>query len=394
MKNLAITSYANVTLTTVHDVDMFETFNNQRLLNNETPAIKGIPHVFFTTPMLNLAEDNCFRDSYLSSMYTFHPEWLGKLSYGGNDGSAKVSTVSPFIKILYNSATNFEPKDATSKTIEVGETYYGYKLTLPASNVDSVVGDDFTVEFYDWKGLPVLNMLYSWFVYHNGVRRGTLNPKLETIRNRELDYVSSVYYFVTDMDGSTLLYWCKYTGVVPTSIPFSQFSSNYNDHDVIKFPVTFTYSFKEDMNPEILTDFNKIVSGWMHNLEGYYANAQAIESAKDLAAGSLGLSVGMLGGVAGGLLGGPLGAGIVGGITGAVTNSIVSTNLDQIYQDRDTLPVKYMETPTNDMTSEFDKNGYNIPAIIYGSYVPSDGIMRQTPTYRLVFTNYDYGSLI
>lgn len=337
---MAISSYANVKLSSIHDVDMHNTFNNRRLLDLETPVVKGIPHIFFTTPFLNLSEANCYRDPFLANMYFFHPSWLKALHYNGASGSTNeniLGTSSPFMKLLYNSATNFQTKDNTSRTQEVGETYYGYKLTLPSSNVDSIIGDDLSIEFYDWQGLPVLNTIYAWYLYHNKVRRGELNPQREHIKNRILDYTSSIYYFVTDMDNTTIQYYCKYTGVVPISVPFSQFSSEYNDHDVIKFPVNFVYSFKEDMNPEILLDFNKVTRGDVRDLNTYY-------------------------------------------------NSVDSHG--GVMYNENNLPVSYLKSPTNDGITEFDKTGYKSPMVIHGSYVNDiNNVIHQTPDFRLVFTN-------
>lgn len=240
------------------------------------------------------------------------------------------------MRIMYNSANNFQTKDATAKTQEVGETYYGYKLTLPSSDVDSIVGDELTIEFTDWSFLPVLNIMYAWFKYHTGVRRGKLNPARDSILNRVLDYTSSIYYIMTDMDNSNILYYAKYTGVVPISVPFSQFSSNYNDHDILSFPINFVYSFKEDMNPEILLDFNKVASGRARSLNNYWSDI-------DGAGGS--------------------------------------------FFDDNNLPVKYLSTPNNDGKTPYDLNGYSRPMIIHGAYVAEDGKLRQTANYRLVFTN-------
>lgn len=252
------------------DTNLFTSYNYKRIRVDENVAVKGFPHIFFTTPMLNLTLKNVNSDSFLTYMAYAHKEWLDCLSYGGNDAN-KYSTTSPFMTLLYNTATNFDTKDAVSRTKEVGETYYGFKETLPGPDVESIVGDELTINFLDLHGLPVLHILNSWFIYHNKIRRGQLSPSLDAIRAPYIDYVSSVYYFLTDMDNSSLLYWAKYTGVAPISVPFSQFSSDYSSHDIIKYPVNFVYSFKEDMNPEILTDFNKVAKGYASSIN-YNAN--------------------------------------------------------------------------------------------------------------------------
>lgn len=317
----------------IRDVNKNDAYNNLRLLNLDDAQVMGIPHIFFSTPMLNLTEPNIAQDSFLYNMYFFHPSWLKQLSYG----SGEIQTTSPFIKMFYNSATSFNTKDATSKTVEVGETYYGYRLTLPSSNVDSIVGDELTIEFLDWQGLPVLNMLNAWFVYHNKVRRGQLVPDRTFIKSRMLDYVSSIYYIVTAMDNSTILYYAKYTGVVPISVPFSAFSTTYTNHDILKYSVNFVYSFKEDLTPDIITDFNKTANGRGMTLENYYAAADA--------------------------------------------------NGGYIY-DTGNLPVEYYKCPNNDALTPYEQTGYTRVKIVHGSYVPDGATkLQQSPDYRLVFTN-------
>lgn len=242
------------------DTNFITEYNTNRLLHNTEFGIKGIPYIFFTTPMLNLTKDNCNSDSFLSYMAAMNPEVLSLLSYG-NATNSSYATSSPFIKLLSNTAVSFDAKDSVSKTKEVGETFYGYKLTLPGADVDSIVGDEISIKYRDLPGLPVLQLHKVWFDYHNAVRRGNLIPNRDAITNHYLDYTSSIYYFLCGMDGKTIEYFCKLTGVVPINVPYSTFSSDWQSHELVEYNVQYVYSFKEDMNPDILLDFNKLVIG-------------------------------------------------------------------------------------------------------------------------------------
>lgn len=242
------------------DTNPFTEYNTKRLLHQREFGVKGIPYIFFTTPMLNLTKANCDSDSFLSYMASMNPEVLSLLNYGTATDSM-YATASPFIKLLSNTAMSFDAKDSVSKTKEVGETFYGYKLTLPAADVDSIVGDEISIKFRDLPGLPVLNLHKAWFDYHNAVRRGHLVPNREAITNHYIDYASSIYYFLCGMDGQTIEYFCKLTGVAPINVPYSTFSSDWQSHELVEYNVQYVYSFKEDMNPEILLDFNKLATG-------------------------------------------------------------------------------------------------------------------------------------
>lgn len=254
----------------IKDVNMKTQYNTKRLLHNETMEVRGIPHIFITTPMLNLTQENIDRDSYLSYLSTTQPDVLSMLSYG----KGNFSTSSPFIKMLTNYAMSFDTKDSVSKTKEIGETFYGYKITIPGADVDSIVGDEVSIKYRDGSGLPVLNLHKAWFDYHNKVRRGLLAPSRDAILNHYLDYTSSIYFFLTEMDGTTLQYWCKLTGIVPINVPYSVFGGEWNSHELIEYTIQYVYSFKEDMDPSILLDFNKLNSDNKQGLEINYTEKE------------------------------------------------------------------------------------------------------------------------
>lgn len=243
------------------EVDMMEDFNTKRTQVHPHAVVKGIPYIFFSTPMMNMTKANCDRHSSLLYLAKTQPNLLSALNYGIGELTDSYFTSSPFIKLLSNTAMSFEPKDSVSKTKEVGETFYGFKLTLPAADVDSIVGDEISIKYHDLAGLPVLNLHKAWFDYHNGVRRGSITPRKDAIDKHYIDYVSSIYYFVTDLDGETILYWCKLTGVAPLNVPFSSLSSEWQNRDLIEYSIQYTYSFKEDMDPDIFLDFNKLSFG-------------------------------------------------------------------------------------------------------------------------------------
>ncbi|WCS68341.1 hypothetical protein Goe21_02310 [Bacillus phage vB_BsuM-Goe21] len=215
--------------------------------------VKGIPYIFITTPKLNLDKLNTRRDSFLMYLETLEPDLFNALTTNGK-------TVSPFIKILTNAFRGMDGKDLAARTIDVGETFYGYKQTLPISLVDSLVGDTTTVKFEEYKSLPIIKLHKAWVEYTENVRRGTFSPSKDAIKKRYLDYVSSIYYFLLDFDGETILYFSKYTGAVPISVPYANLATDGKEHDIPEISVEYSYSFKEDLDPAILMDFNKVAT--------------------------------------------------------------------------------------------------------------------------------------
>lgn len=214
--------------------------------------VKGIPYCFITTPKLNLSSLNYNRDNFLAYMYASEPDLYYSLT------THESKRVSPFIKILSNAFRGIDGKDLASRTLDVGETFYGYKQTLPISIIDSQVGDTMTLKFEEYKNLPITKIHKLWVEYTEKVRRGYFSPTEDALKKRYLDYVSSIYYFVLDFDGETILYYAKYTGAVPISVPYSELVTDGKDHDIPELSVEYVYSFKEDLDPSILMDFNKV----------------------------------------------------------------------------------------------------------------------------------------
>jgi len=257
------------------DLDIVNKYNPFRIHDdNHDHFVKGIPIIFFSTPKINFSEFNISKNTFFSYMYYEEAEIMKSLSYGVSD-SDKIASHSPFIKLLTNTAGSFNTKDTTARTKEVGETFYGFKQTLPAASVDSITGDEFSIKYHDYKDLPVLKMHKLWFEYAEAVRRGVMAPSKDAINKRYIDYVSSVYYFILDMDFETILFYSKYTGVAPTNLPYSVFSMEMGQRDVLEYDINYVYSYKEDLNPAILVDFNKIVTSGQSLYHNFTANTDS-----------------------------------------------------------------------------------------------------------------------
>ncbi|ALN97948.1 virion structural protein [Bacillus phage vB_BpuM-BpSp] len=230
----------------------YDVFKKRNVQDHDV-YIKGIPFIFITTPKLNLIDSNVNRDNFLIYMKNKEPEIFKSLTTLG-------SGISPFIKILTNSFKDMDGKDLAARTIDVNETFYGNKQTLPISIIDSLQGDTVTIAFEEYKHLPIVKLHKIWVEYTEHVRRGYFTASEDAITKRYLDFVSSIYYFELDMDGETILYYAKYTGAYPISVPYSQLVGNHSSHDIAELTVEYAYSYKEDLDPAILMDFNKVSS--------------------------------------------------------------------------------------------------------------------------------------
>lgn len=236
-------------------VNEYNIFNKD--VYNEDILVKGIPKLFISITKMNFDYDNIKRNNILSEMYGNYPFLLSTMSiYGANS----LSCSSPFIRLFSNSFQSIDGKDVAARTIDISETFYGYKQTLPISIIDSKVGDSVSIKFREYKQLPITRMINTWVEYCEQVRRGTISPTQYMMDKDEIDYTAALYYFLLDFDGETILYYSKYTGAFPMSVPYASIVAEVGSHDVVDINVEFSYSFKEDNDLAILQDFNKISS--------------------------------------------------------------------------------------------------------------------------------------
>lgn len=233
---------------TVSEYDVFKKF-----MITEDPYIGGIPFIFITTPFLNL-DENYKKDNYFIDMKNNMPKIYNSLSM---DLCKK-----PFITLCSNYFMGINGKDLAARTIDVGETMYGYKQTLPGPLVDSKIADTVSVKYHETKFLPLIKLHKLWMEYVENATLGLFYPSKTIIDKDQIDYLSTIYYFVLDRDLSTILYYCRYTGVAPVSNPFSTLVSNIGDNSEVKeIEIEYSYSYKEDLDPSILLDFNKVTTG-------------------------------------------------------------------------------------------------------------------------------------
>lgn len=244
------------------EINIYNNYNPFRLRENVEPFMGGLPVIFVTTPSMNIFGNGDVLDtlananplfSYLADTDTFI---LNQLQYNGTGGGTK----SPFIKILTNRFKGLMLKDFNMKTTEAYETSYGWKQILPSS-----INDNFTAEsslnisFAETKNLDITKIFYAWMCYIEAVRYGLHEPSQITRDNRMLDYTTSIYFFVLDFDMRTILYFCKYTGVYPVNVPLSNLvMSDITSRNAIDCSITFTYQYKEELNPQIIYDFNSV----------------------------------------------------------------------------------------------------------------------------------------
>lgn len=216
-------------------------------------------HVFFTRPNCNLFENDDLTETAkvhptIASTYMRNPILLTGLAH---DLPRRLRQTGNFNLLLSNASTSFQLSDEYIDTASSSKTLDGHQMAYGKLNTTSKASGTFTVNFDDDRNLSVYQQLKVWVDYISAVYIGELEPTYKTVINRELDYAANVYYILTAEDGYTILFWSKYYGVFPKTIPSSQYSwTKGNSLSTPSLNVEFQYSFKEDYILDTIQEFN------------------------------------------------------------------------------------------------------------------------------------------
>ena len=225
-------------------------------------------YLFFTKPDLNIIyrdpKTGVISNSDMQENLVSHPFWKDmkkrKLNIIQNCLQESCNPDDKFNHLLQNSVTStLEVPRLEGTTIDSPVNNYGvgfqYRGTSEASD-DSL---DFSLEFKDTKNLDVYYFFKAYEEYETMKHHGVISPWQGYITNRIIHDQFSVYKFLVDEDMETIIYYCKFYGVMPMGLPRDVFSS-------VDFPngLTFTIDFKaaffEELRYDILRDFNSLSS--------------------------------------------------------------------------------------------------------------------------------------
>lgn len=237
---------------------MFTQFNRFNIAFPDYHLNRTHVKIFFTRPDLNLLLDGISLNSQarLDQLYRYiysnEPKIITYLTKSG-------ATLHQFNPLISNTPKSFEVSDEYIKTVEAGETFTGHRIFYGRNDVESKAAGEISINYIDDYNLDIFKMHKIWVDYISKVFRGEFSPKSEYKLTKVLDYAVALYYFVMGPDGESILFWSKYTGVFPTNTSSSAFS--WDKETTLKMPeinIKYVYSFKNDMDPAHLAEFNTL----------------------------------------------------------------------------------------------------------------------------------------
>ena len=116
---------------------------------------------------------------------------------------------------------------------------------------------DFSLEFKDTKWLDTYMMFKAYEEYETLKHHGVVRPWKGYIENKIIHDQFAIYKFLVGEDMETIIYYAKFYGVMPKSLPRDTFSTANFDNG-LSYSIDFRAAFFEDMKPEIIYDFNAL----------------------------------------------------------------------------------------------------------------------------------------
>lgn len=221
--------------------------------------------LFFTKPDLNilkrndetgLVDQNTLNEGLIN--YPFWKDLLASRPRIINQLQLSSNMKDNFNHLLQNQViSNLEIPSLSAETIETPTNMYGVGFSYRGSSEASDDSYDFSLEFKDDRWLDVYYFFKSYEEYETLKHHGVVRPWKRYITDKVIHDQFSIYKFLVDEDMETIIYWCKFYGVMPKSLPRDTFSNATFDSG-ISYSVEFRAAFFEDLRPEIIADFNRI----------------------------------------------------------------------------------------------------------------------------------------
>jgi hypothetical protein len=235
---------------------------------NPNMALSGVREVlFFTKPDLSILKRNDITGKVYDTLNgglagrTFWEEMLTKRRTTINSLQGSVDGwTDPFNHLLQNTvSSNLEIPGLSSEGIETTKNAYGVNITYRGSSEASNDSFDFSLEFKDTKWLDVYYYFKMYEEYETLKHHGAVAPWKPYISSKILHDQFAIYKFLLDDDNETILYYAKFWGVYPKSLPRDTFSNTSFDTG-ITYSIEFKGQFFDDSDPIILREFNDLAA--------------------------------------------------------------------------------------------------------------------------------------
>lgn len=252
----------------------YYTYNRWHTYDSNLAHNKSFTYVFFTRPDLNIwdpqrktANSQVINHSEAAMLWRRYPDIFKLLV-----DFKRCNDDNNFNLLLSNQVGSFEIRDEQLSYNEAGKSWNEYVMQY-GDTYQGRTASEFSCQFTELQDYSVIQLIKFWITYIDNVARGAWSPSYNLnkgygwskngpqdshVYTKTLDYAASAYVFKCGPDGEDVLYWSKYYGIFPVNTGASALSWNAEDPvgNTPKPNITFRYSFKRDMSPISLLEFN------------------------------------------------------------------------------------------------------------------------------------------
>lgn len=253
------------------NMDWTHKFSRFGIIDPYNALVSTKEYVFITKPDLCLFDTATKKVCGSLATNPFFIDALNRYKdMGAQLQSSLEPTSSPFMNILSNTLTStVDLPDISAETIDTASNVFGTKISYRGTSHKSDEDFDFNLEFEDTKFLDVYMLFKMYDEYEKLKWNGAIDFSANAcgsdrwqnyIVNKVLHDQVAIYKFIVSDDGSRIIYWARYTGCYPISVPRSAFSDT-TSNDPQKITVGWKCQFVRDMDPIIINHFNLLVKG-------------------------------------------------------------------------------------------------------------------------------------
>lgn len=171
------------------------------------------------------------------------------------------SSLNPFINLLtYYCKGGLSLPTVTANTVETPTNAYGTNYEYRGSGESNDDMISFSLEFNDNPDLDVYRFFKTYDKYETLKSHGAIPPIEKYVINRILYDQCGIYKFTLADDWSRILHYAYYWGAFPINVPREAFDQNIDNG--LTYSVDFKAAFVDDMDPNILVDFNVLTKKW------------------------------------------------------------------------------------------------------------------------------------
>jgi len=159
--------------------------------------------------------------------------------------------------MMYN-LTEMSINDVESSTKMSAANRQGLNIEYPTDYDKSLIGVPISLTFNQDRNDTTLKMIDVWSKYMHKVSKGIIFPRPKHSISNTFESSCSIYQFITEEDGETIKFYCRWVGCYPNEEPFSIKQHKRKRSTEDQLTVSFYAPFFDVMDPSIFLEFNNI----------------------------------------------------------------------------------------------------------------------------------------